>query len=155
MIRQAELKDIPQIHILLNQVLYVHHCGRPDIFKEVGEKYTNKELEDLIRNENNPIFVYENDEGKILGHCFCQTIDRPETTNSHPYKTLFIDDLCVHEEARRQHIGKALYEYAHDFAQNNGYYNVTLHAWACNGDAVDFYKRMGMEVQQYTMEEIL
>lgn len=153
-IRRAEERDILGIHELLNQVLYVHHIGRPDIFKEVGEKYTNEELVDLIKKTENPIFVYE-DDGKILGHCFCQTIDRPESTCAYPYKTLYIDDLCVHEDARRRHIGKELYEYAREFAKNNGYYNVTLHAWECNADAVEFYKHMGMKIQQYTMEEIL
>lgn len=155
MIRRAELKDIPQIHVLLNQVLYVHHVGRPDIFKEIGEKYSNEELAMLIEKIEDPIFVYEDENGKVIGHCFCQTIDRPERTSTYPYKTLYIDDLCVHEDARGQHIGKALYAYVRDFAKENGYYNVTLHAWECNPDAVEFYKHMGMGIQQYTMEEVL
>lgn len=155
MIRRAFFEDIPQIHILLNQVLYVHHVGRPDIFKEKGEKYSNEELKALIKEEQNPIFVYEDDEGKILGHCFCQTIERPESTSTYKYKTLYIDDLCVHEDARKQRIGKALYEYVRDFARDNGYYNITLHAWERNTNAVNFYSHMGMKIQQYTMEEIL
>ena len=155
MIRRAISDDIPQINVLLNQVLDVHHVGRPDIFKEVGEKYTNEELEELIKNDNNPIFVYEDEEGRILGHCFCQTIDRPERTSTYKYKTLYIDDLCVHEDARKQHIGKALYEYVCDFARKNGYYNITLHAWERNTNAVEFYTHMGMKIQQYTLEEIL
>ncbi len=153
-IRRAEIKDIPGINNLLAQVLLVHHKGRPDLFKEIGQKYTDEELQELIRKTQDPIFVYE-DGGKILGHCFCKTIEREERPSSYAYKTLFIDDLCVDEKAGGKHIGKALYDYTRDFAKSNGYYNVTLHAWECNPDAVGFYKHLGLQIQQYTMDEVL
>ena len=67
-IRRAEIKDIPGINNLLAQVLLVHHKGRPDLFKEIGQKYTDEELQELIRKTQDPIFVYE-DGRKILGQC--------------------------------------------------------------------------------------
>jgi len=155
MIRRATNADIPGINSLLEQVLLVHHEGRPDIFKEKGQKYTEAELKELIAHEINPIFVYESENGKILGHCFCQTIDRPERPSTYAYKTLFIDDLCIDEQARGQHVGKEMYDFVKNFAKENGYYNVALHAWECNPKAVGFYDHLGMKVQQYTMEEIL
>ncbi|MCQ2525528.1 MAG: GNAT family N-acetyltransferase [Lachnospiraceae bacterium] len=155
MIRRAEVKDIPAINDLLGQVLLVHHVGRPDIFKEKGQKYTEEQLVELIGKVEDPIFVYEDENGKVIGHCFCQTFDRPESTNSYAYKTLFIDDLCIDENARGKNVGKEMYEYAKQFAKENGYYNLTLHAWECNPKAVGFYSHMGMNIQQYTMEEIL
>ena len=155
MIRRAEIKDIPGINKLLGQVLLVHHVGRPDIFKEIGKKYLDSELEDLIKKIEDPIFVYEDEKGDILGHCFCQTINKPESSCSHEYKTLYIDDLCVDENSRGKQIGRSLYEYVKTFAKENGYYNVTLHAWECNPNAVAFYNHLGMNIQQYTMEEIL
>lgn len=154
MIRRANVNDIPGINNLLAQVLLVHHEGRPDLFKEIGQKYTDKELEDLIAKTEDPIFVYE-DNGKILGHCFCQSIAREDRPSTYAYKTIYIDDLCVDENARGKHVGKALYEHVKAFAKENGYYNVTLHAWECNPNAVGFYKHLGMKIQQYTMEEIL
>jgi len=154
-IRRAESKDIPGINHLLAQVLLVHHKGRPDLFKEIGQKYTDSELEELIKKTENPIFVYEDEDGTILGHCFCQSTDKLEGPSTYAYKTLYIDDLCVEETARGKHIGKALYDYTKEFAKNNGYYNLTLHAWECNPNAVGFYNHLGMKIQQYTMEEIL
>ena len=155
MIRRAEIKDIPAINELLGQVLLVHHNGRPDLFKEKGQKYTEKELVELIGKTENPIFVYESETGKIIGHCFCVTIDRKESSNAYAYKTLYIDDLCIDENARGKHVGKEMYDYVRVFAKENGYYNVTLHAWECNPNAVAFYKAIGLGVQQYTMEEVL
>ena len=43
-IRLAQEKDIPKIENLLEQILLIHHEGRPDIFKATGKKYTAKEL---------------------------------------------------------------------------------------------------------------
>lgn len=155
MIRRAEIKDIPAINELLAQVLLVHHNGRPDLFKEIGQKYTEEELAALIARTEDPIFVYEDEEGNVIGHCFCQTKERPEGPSVYACKTLYIDDLCIHEEARGQHVGKAMYEYVKQFAREQGYYNVTLHAWECNPKAVGFYRHLGMNIQQYTMEEVL
>lgn len=155
MIRRAENRDIPAINRLLGQVLLVHHVGRPDLFKEKGQKYTEDELIKLIEKTEDPIFVYEDENGEVIGHCFCQTIDRKESSNAYAYKTLYIDDLCIDENARGQHVGKEMYEYAKKFAKENGYYNLTLHAWECNPNAVGFYNHLGMNIQQYTMEEIL
>ena len=154
-VRRAERGDIPGIDNLLAQVLLVHHKGRPDIFKEKGQKYTEEELVGLIENEEDPIFVCVNEHQRVIGHCFCKSVDRPERPSSYPYKTLYIDDLCVDEEMRGQHIGATLYEHVKQYAKENGYYNITLHAWECNPAAVGFYKHLGLDVQQYVMEEII
>lgn len=153
-IRRAKSEDISGITRLLEQVLLVHHLGRPDIFKEKGQKYTEEELVEKIADDNNPIFVYEED-GKILGHCFCQTKEQAESTNTYYYKNLYIDDLCVDENVRGKHIGQKLYEHVRNYAKENDYYNLTLHAWECNPKAVGFYEHLGLKIQQYTMEEIL
>lgn len=155
LIRRAEERDIPGISALLEQVLYVHYLGRPDLFKEKGQKYTSEQLKRIIAAENDPVFVCVDENGAVLGHCFCQTVERPEGPSVHACKTLYMDDLCVDEKHRGERIGRMLYEYARGYAARNGYYNLTLHAWECNPQAVSFYRHLGMSVQQYTMEEIL
>ena len=70
-------------------------------------------------------------------------------------KTLYIDDICVDEKARGQHVGKALYEYVRDYAQSVGCNNVTLNVWDGNDAALSFYRKMGMRVQKTTMEIVL
>lgn len=154
-IRRANIADIPAINGLLGQVLLVHHIGRPDIFKEKGQKYTEEELSKILLDDDNPVFVYEDETGSVLGHCFCQTVHREESSNSFKYSTIYIDDLCVDENARGKKVGTKLYEYVKAYAKDNGYYNVTLHAWECNPNAVAFYKSLGLQIQQYTMEEII
>ncbi len=155
MIRRAKEKDVEVIQELLVQVLKVHNDGRPDIFKKNGYKYTKDELIDIIQNDCTPVFVYENDKGEVLGHCFCIVNDNREKCHSYAYKNIYIDDLCVKESERGKGIGKALYQFVKEYALRNEFHNVTLHAWECNQNAVNFYKSLGMKIQQYTFEEVL
>lgn len=155
MIRSAELKDIPAIKALLAQILAVHHVGRPDLFKPIGQKFTDEEIAKLITGSETPVFVYEDENGKVIAHCFCQSRGTPDDSCTYARSTLYIDDVCVDEAARGRHIGTALYEYAREYAKEHGYYNIILHAWECNPAAVAFYKSLGMQVRSYTMEDML
>ena len=70
-------------------------------------------------------------------------------------RTLYIDDICVDENARGKHVGTDLYNYVLDFAGKNDFYNITLNVWECNPVALEFYKKMGLVPQKYGMEKIL
>ena len=153
MIRRAEIKDIPGIISLLHQVNMVHHVLRPDLFKPYTTKYNEQELEALIGDDSKPIFVFDN--GEVLGHAFCMITEVKGDKLLQDIKTLYIDDICVDENARGKHVGKALYEYVHDYAQSIGCNNITLNVWDGNDAALSFYKNMGMKVQKTTMEVIL
>ena len=153
MIRRAEIKDIPGVISLLHQVNMVHHVLRPDLFKPYTTKYNEQELEALIGDDNKPIFVFDN--GEVLGHAFCMITEVKGDKLLQDIKTLYIDDICVDENARGKHIGKALYEYVRDYAQSIGCNNITLNVWDGNDAALSFYRNMGMKVQKTTMEVIL
>lgn len=153
-IRRAEMKDTDTIKKLLSQVLMVHHNGRPDIFKANCRKYTDGELKELICDDLKPIFVAE-DEGTVLGYCFCII---KETVNDNilmDTKSLYIDDLCVDETARGKKVGSALYGYVKEYAKKIGCSSVTLNVWECNTGAKAFYEKMGLSPQKTIMEEIL
>ena len=154
-IRRAKEQDMEGINKLLFQVLMVHHNGRPDIFKADCKKYTDEELKSIIHNDNTPIFVAVDEENKVAGYAFCifqQYIDNNILTN---IKTLYIDDLCVDENIRGQHIGKSLYEYVLQFAKEQECYNVTLNVWSLNESAMKFYESCGLVPQKVGMEKVL
>ena len=141
------------VNELLRDVLKVHHAGRPDLFKGEGKKYTDEELLKVFANPNTPVFVYEK-EGAVLGYIFC-SIQVPSSEQLNPVKTLYIDDLCIDENARGRHIGTALFEYVKAFAKEKGCYNVTLHVWECNPGARAFYESLGLAPQFTSMEMIV
>lgn len=152
-IRRATLTDIAGINKLLYEVHKVHSDQRPDLFKVGSKKYTNEELAKIIVDDNRPIFVYvDNDD--ILGYAFCVFI-KNNSNSLTDILTLYIDDLCVDENARGKKVGTSLYNYVLQFAKDAGCYNVTLNVWACNNSALKFYEKCGLSVQKIGMEKIL
>ena len=164
MIRKACKEDIKRIIELLHQVNMVHHVIRPDLFKPYTTKYNEQELDALFDDDSKPVFVFDDDaqpsgtpcpQGRVLGYAFCQVSEVRGHQLLEDIKTLYIDDICVDENARGKHVGKALYEYVRDYAKAIGCNNITLNVWEGNEPALRFYRNMGMKVQKTTMEVIL
>lgn len=154
-IRRAKQSDMSGINKLLNQVLMVHHNGRPDLFKSNVKKYTDEELALLIEDDGRPIFVAVGENEEVLGYAFCVFQQHINNNILTDIKTLYIDDLCVDEDKRGMHIGKQLYDYVINFAREQGCYNLTLNVWACNVNAMKFYEKCGLVPQKVGMETIL
>ena len=154
-IRRARLSDIPDILRLLVQVNMVHHNDRPDLFKGPTTKYTDEELADIFGNDEKPVFVYEDQRGRVLGHAFCVICDTSESNLLTGIRTLYIDDLCVDENARGKDIGKRLCEHVWEYARSIDCYNVTLTVWAENKSAIGFYENIGFKCQKLGMEVVL
>ncbi|MBQ9885310.1 MAG: GNAT family N-acetyltransferase [Lachnospiraceae bacterium] len=154
-IRRAEIKDMDGINNLLSQVLEVHHKGRPDLFKGNTKKYTDDELKIIIADADRPIFVGVDEDDNVLGYAFCVLQRHPDDNILTDIKTLYIDDLCVDENARGRHVGKQIYEYVVNYARQIGCYNITLNVWSCNPGAMKFYETCGLVPYKVGMEFIL
>ena len=153
-IRRAEDRDIPAIMGLLKQVNQIHYDGRPDLFK-LSTKYTENELRTIMDNDQTPVFVCTDSDGRVLGHGFC-ILQRPENTRLlRDILTLYIDDICVDETARGQHVGRMIYEQIIAYARQCGCYNVTLNVWSCNPGAMKFYENLGLVPYKISMETLL
>ena len=154
-IRRGEERDLIGIGRLLGQVLAVHHNGRPDLFKGDTKKYTDKELLAILCDDKKPVFVAVDDDGYVVGYAFCVFQQHFNDNILTDIRTLYIDDLCVDQSRRGQHIGKRLYEYVVQFAREQKCYNITLNVWACNESAQKFYESCGLVPQKVGMETIL
>lgn len=153
LVRKATETDIPSLARILHQVNDVHAEGRPDIFIMGQRKYTDQQLEEILRNDDTPVFVAD-DEGEVLGYAFCQ-IERTDRHNLQKETMLFIDDICVDQTKRRGGVGSAIYDYVNQYAAAIGCRRITLNVWCFNNGAMEFYKKMGMEPLKITMEQIL
>lgn len=153
-VRRAEEKDTDKTMKLLSEVLELHAKLRPDIFISGKTKYTREELHGIFTNEETPVFVAADDNDEVAGYAFCVIRQPPFSTNMKPVKTLYIDDLCVDENCRGQHVGTILFEHVKQFAKFVGCYDVTLNVWEGN-NAREFYDKMGMFVKETQMEIIL
>ena len=153
-VRRAEAGDIPAILDLLVQVNMVHHNGRPDLFRGPATKYGLEELKAILSNEETPVFVCVDDDGRVLGHGFCM-MQHSGGRLMETHDTLYIDDICVDASARGRGVGRALYERILECARERGCYNVTLNVWTCNPGAMAFYERLGLVPYRVSMEKIL
>ena len=153
-IRFAQIGDVPGILSLLQQVGQVHHQGRPDIFRADAQKYGASQVIAMLDKPGIAIFVAA-EEDAVLGYCFCFVKEHRKDPVIADYTELYIDDLCVDENLRGQHIGKALYESACRYARQRRCRSITLNVWSCNESATAFYKALGLQPQKTTMEQIL
>ena len=154
-IRRAVKEDIPGVLELLSQVLEVHARIRPDIFISGTTKYSNIELEEMFLDDKRPVFVAVDGENHIAGYAFCQLQTPPFSSTMISRKLLYIDDICVDEKSRGQHVATDLFEYVKSEAKRLGCYELTLNVWEGNDGALAFYKAMGMKPKETQMEYIL
>lgn len=153
-IRFAQAKDVPGILALLRQVGKVHHNGRPDIFRSNAQKYGASQILAMLESGASPIFVAVEDDA-VLGYGFCQFKKYELDPVIADHTELYIDDLCVDENRRKEGIGKAIYEEILRYAKMRRCYNVTLNVWSCNPDAMKFYESLGLKPQKVGMEYLL
>lgn len=153
-IRLAKKSDTGALISLLREVLSIHHEIRRDIFKPNGTKYRESELTDILENKKTPVFVAEIDT-RVVGYCFTSINEQEESNIMLARKELYIDDLCVDQNMRGEGIGRALYQYAEQYARDIGCHSITLNVWEGNDDAISFYKRMELHPRKTLMEKIL
>ena len=150
-LRFAREQDIPAMISLLKQVGEVHHRIRPDIFRTGAQKYDEAALTSLLQDATRPIFIAADGEN-VLGYCFCILRETRNDPVLEDERTLYIDDLCVDEMCRGQHVGKALYDHACAYARQQGCRTVTLNVWCGNDSAMAFYERQGLKPRNIYME---
>jgi diamine N-acetyltransferase len=90
-------------------------------------------------------------------HCFIAEADNKEIVGFATFffayyswtgKALYLDDLFVKEEYRKQGIGKKLLETVIDFAKSEKCKKVRWQVSNWNANAIDFYKRMGAQIDE-------
>lgn len=153
-VRYAAERDIPRLGDLLLQVCRVHHDGRPDLFADGGRKYTDSQLREILTDSERPVLVAADEQDVVQGYAFCMMQEHDGKAMTE-HRTLYIDDLCVDERCRGQHVGTALYEAVLALARERECYNVTLNVWCCNESALRFYEARGLVPQKIGMEVVL
>ena len=133
-IRKAAILDFPAILSLIKEF---------SIFQKTPEKVTIT-LEQMIADENIfQCFVAETVNEDIIG--FASFFF---TYYSWTGKALYLDDLYVTEVFRNQGIGKMLLEKVIFFATNKQCTKVRWQVSKWNANAINFYKKMGVAINE-------
>lgn len=138
-IRKIQKGDMKKIIPLLEQVSTLHINMRPDIFKEKTEANMEKEILDIINNEEKISFVAEENE-KILGIIVLKIKEVINHINLKNSKVLWIEELCVDENNRGKGIGKILINNAKEIAKDLKCERLELNCWEANKMPLLFMK---------------
>lgn len=152
-IREAKIKDIEQIVIILEQISKIHYEKRPDIFKKKSKNEIRKNTIEMLKDKKRKIIVAADDTLKIYGLIIYNIKEVKEHINLRDSKVLWIEELGVDESYRKNGIGKMLMEKVEEDAKMLDCTRIELNCWDFNNNAISFYERFGMRTQRRIMEK--
>ena len=100
-----------------------------------------------------PIYVYENEDGVVVGHAFLKFENIGGDHSVYARKNLYIDDMCVDNKMRKQGISTALFSHIREVAKANKCDSITFNVWALNPEAKKHFEKMGFKTLKTTMEQ--
>ena len=119
-VRIAMLDDAAVIERHTSGVQQMHNEALPSIFKPPSaDLFPPQKLAALIRDPNSIVAVAEID-GKIVGHIYGAVMNRTENAFNRGDSYLYIYQLGVDYDARRQGAGTALITFTRDWARALG-----------------------------------
>ena len=141
-IESARHADIPHLADLLNDLFGVELDFTADATRQV------RALELLIAEEaasdRQIVAVARGDNGQAIGMASAQMV----VSTAEGALSAWIEDVVVHQDYRRQGIGKQLLEYLVAWAKARGATRVQLVADQENANADFFYRALGWQTTQ-------
>lgn len=154
-VRKAQKKDAAKIARLLETIAQLHHEGRPDLYGDGGAKYDITAVEAKIADKNEIILVAVNKNDEVMGYTMSKIFDMQQEGIKLAHRKMYIDDVCVDPDYRKQGVGRILMETTKQKAVDAGCHICDLNVWAFNETAIQFYESCGMTKQRIFMEYIL
>ena len=150
--RTANKKDYIQLKKLMVQLQQHHVNLRPDVYKMSEDFFTEDTFDKLLTECNVLLAVEEN--GEIAGAVSYSIMDM-KASIIHPFKSLWISDLVIEENHRRQGIGSMLMDKIKQIAKENNVDRIQLNVNALNSGAIELYEKLGFTPEMIKMEYIL
>jgi ribosomal protein S18 acetylase RimI-like enzyme len=154
-VRLATLDDAEVIGRQALSVQQLHNKALPFIFKPPSaDLFPPRKLTALIQDPNCIVAAAEID-GKVVGHIYSAVVNRAENEFNLADSYLYIYQIGVDEDARRQGVGTALVTFIRDCARALGLTTVQVDHWAFNGRARAFFEACGFSSMKVTMRQAL
>lgn len=153
MIRKMMANDYEQLTELVYQVHELHYKNRPDIYVD-GNSLPLEYFNNMLNDETAFNYVYE-ENGKILGLIMATKNNNRALPIIKQREIYFIEDIVVDKNYRRKGIGKKLYLFLKERAQEEKVNAIELNVWAFNESAIKFYESLGMSIKNMRLEQLL
>ena len=142
-VRKAKLEDIDNglLKAYIDGYRF-HQNGRPDIFSNMSdEELKNKLLKDFDRLE---ILVALNND-VVVGYIAYEIKEKS-------YKKMYIDQLAISNEFKKQGFGKQLIDEIIKNAKENDCKRIEFNCWMFNENALAIYDHLGFKRQRIMYE---
>ena len=148
MLELARMDHRDAVNELALQAHSLHVAWRPDLYEMVDELYTAERMQSAIVSRC--LYVAKID-GMVIGYVSVgiRNIDYPGAVKR---KILFIDEFVVHELCRGRGIGTEMMADLRALAKAFRCTDLQLNVYPQNDDAVGFYQKCGLMIQNLTMQ---
>jgi diamine N-acetyltransferase len=152
-IRTAAQKDIPLLAQLNRAVHQIHTDAHPELFKPVSplDPALLAFYQQMIDDPNTIIYIVEVD-GAAAGYIIARMMYRLENVFSYALRAIYIDQISVNPEYRKQGCGEALIHAVFALAKKENVSRVFLDVCDFNENAQKFFARMGFNTFNYRMD---
>ena len=148
MLELARLEDRESVNELALQAHAMHVSWRPDLYEMVEELYTPERMQSVITSRS--MYVAKID-GMVIGYALT-AIRSMEFPGAVKRKIMVIDELVVHELCRGRGIGTSMVADIRALARAFRCTDLQVTVYPQNDDAVGFYQKCGLMIQNLTMQ---
>jgi diamine N-acetyltransferase len=154
-VRAATMEDADAIGCLTVEVQQLHREALPDIFKRPSDRlFSRDKLATLLQDAKSTVAVAES-QGEIIGHIYATIVHRSENDFKKAEKYMYIQQIGVRKDARRQGVGRALIAFIESRALASAVTGLQLDYWAFNTSARSFFESCGFSASQVMMRRSL
>ena len=142
-VRRAISSDADVIAALNAEVQDLHASALPWWFKPAGpQTFPPEQAAALLAMPSSIVFLAKRD-AMAVGYAYAEVVSQPETAWRHAQAIVYVHQIGVRAEQRRQGIGTALLAAIRAEAERLGITTVALDVWTFNESARAFFRRQG------------
>jgi diamine N-acetyltransferase len=150
-VRLATIDGANAIAHLTADVQQLHNKALPNVFKPPSEKlFPREKLAALLQDPKSTVAVAEI-KGEVVGYVYGATMHRAESDFKKPETYMYVQQIGVRKDARRQGIGAALITFVESRAVASSLTGLQLDYWAFNACAQRFFESCGFSPSQVMM----
>lgn len=145
-VRLAREEDLEEVLRLNAQVQELHATAYPEIFKDQADQEALRaHYRDSLKERGEHQLVVAAREEGLGGYLKFQVLVRPVNPFSYSSKHLYVHDLCVDRECRRQGVARALFGFVEDFGKKAKAKDILLDCWLENALGQAAFPALGFE----------
>ena len=148
MIQLARPQDRAAVSRLAWQIHGLHVVWRPDIYKTAEELFPQERFDEAVKKRELYVAVVND---QVVGYALVK-IRRLDWNGIVPRTVMLIDEFCVEEALRRHGIGTRMLDEIKVLGKAFGCTDLQLSVYPQNDDAVSFYQKNGLMIQDIKMQ---